>query len=153
MDLIVAADRKWGIGIDIHDPDRLIVSKWRGKNLLGRILMEVREELREEIALSPGGRIRWFNAMPLEPIAEWNMTAGELQRIPQFHNAIHAFSDTLQDQHVHDCFLYDYSLQDWDIAMQTNMGGGLTIIGFYEMKQEVYDIARRLEILNLKGNE
>ena len=37
--------------------------------------------------------------------------------------------------------------------MQTNMGGGLTIIGFYEMKQEVYDIARRLEILNLKGNE
>ena len=145
-------DKKWGIGIDINDPDRLIVSNWKGKNLLGRILMEVREELREEIALSPDGQIKHVNAMPLKPIAEWDMSAGELQRIPQYHNAIHAFSDTLQDQHVHDCFLYGYSLQDWDIAMQVNMGGGLTIIGFYEMKQEVYDIARRLDLLNQKGN-
>ena len=146
-------DKKWGIGIDIGDPDRLTVSKWKGKNLLGRILMEVREELREEIMLSPNGRITHIEARPLEPISQWNMPAGELQRIPQYHNAIHAFSDTLQDQHIHDCFLYDYSLQDWDIAMQVNMGGGLTINGFYEMKQEVYDIARKLSMLNQTGNQ
>ena len=145
-------DTKWGIGIDISKPERLDVSKWNGQNLLGRILMEVREELREEIALSPDGQIKYVNAIPLEPIAEWNMRAGELQCIPQYHNAIHAFSDTLQDAHVHDCFLYDYTLQEWDGAMQTNMGGGLTINGFYEMKQEVYDIAHRLELLNQKGN-
>ncbi len=141
-------DKKWGIGIDIDDPDRLIVSNWKGQNLLGRILMEVREELREELLLSTDGKLKHIEARPLEPIAEWNMLAGELQRIPQYHNAIHAFSDTLQDQHTHDCFLYGYSLQDWDIAMHVNMGGGLTIIGFYEMKQEVYDIARRLDLLN-----
>ncbi len=141
-------DKKWGIGIDIHDPDRLDVSKWKGENLLGRILMEVREELREEIALSSNGRIEYTSARTLEPIAEWNMKAGELERIPQYHNAVHAFSDSLQDQHVHDCFLHDYSLQDWDIAMQVNMGGGLTVIGFYEMKQEIYDIARRLALFN-----
>ena len=144
-------DKKWGIGIDINDPDRLAVSNWKGKNLLGRILMEVREELREEIALSPDGKIKYTDAKPLEPIPEWNMLAGELQHIPQDHNTIHAFSDTLQDQHVHDCFLYGYSLQDWDIAMNVNMGGGLTIVGFYEMKQEVYDIAHRLSLLNQKG--
>ena len=136
-------DKKWGIGIDINDSDRFQVSNWKGKNLLGRILMEVREELREEIALSNDRQKKYINAMPLEPIAEWNMTAGELQCIPQYHNAIHAFSNTLQDQHIHDCFLYDYSLQAWDIAMQNNMCGGLTIIGFYEMKQEIYDIARK----------
>ena len=28
--------------------------------------------------------------------------------------------------------------------MRTNMGGGLSAAGFYEMKQEVYEIARRL---------
>ena len=145
-------DKKWGIGIDIGNPDRFSVSKWQGKNLLGRILMEVREELREEIALSPNGQLKHIEAMSLEPIAEWNMTAGELQRIPQFHNAIHAFSDTLQDQHIHDCFLYGYSLQDWDIAMRVNMGGGLTIIGFYEMKQEVYEIAHRLALLQQRQN-
>ena len=146
-------DRKWGIGIDIDDPDRLNASKWKGHNLLGRILMEVREELREEITLSPDGQVKYIDARSLEPIPEWNMTAGELQRIPQYHNAIHAFSDTLQDQHEHDCFLYDFSLQAWDIAMKVNMGGGLTIIGFYEMKQEVYDIARGLSLLDQKGNQ
>ena len=30
--------------------------------------------------------------------------------------------------------------------MRTNMGGGLPVIGFYEMKQDVYDIARRLKM-------
>lgn len=143
-------DKKWGIGIDINDPDRNNISKWKGNNLLGRILMEVREELREEISLSPDGKINHIDARPQDPIPEWDLTAGELQRIPQFHNAIHAFSDTLQDQHVHDCFLYGYSLQDWDIAMRVNMGGGLTIIGFYEMKQEVYEIAHRLALLQKK---
>ena len=146
-------DKKWGIGIDIDDPDRFFISKWKGQNLLGRILMEVRENLREEIILSLDGQIKNIDAKSLDPIPEWNMFAGELQRIPQYHNAIHAFSDTLQDQHIYDCFLYDYSLQDWDIAMQVNMGGGLTIIGFYEMKQEVYDIARKLTLLNQKRNQ
>ena len=140
-------DKKWGIGIDIDDPDRLVMHKWKGQNLLGRILMEVREELREEILLSPDGQLKHIEARSLEPITEWDMTAGELQRIPQYHNAIQAFSDTLQDQYIRDSFLYGFSLQDWDIAMKVNMGGGLTIIGFYEMKQEVYDIAHRLTLL------
>ena len=41
-------DRKWGIGIDIHNPSWRDTSKWDGKNMLGRILMEVRDELRLE---------------------------------------------------------------------------------------------------------
>ena len=88
----------------------------------------------------------------MHSITEWNMTAGELQRISQYHNAIQAFCDTLQDQYIRDSFLYGYSLQDWDIAMKVNMGGGLTIIGFYEMKQEVYDIAHRLTLLKQKAD-
>ena len=39
-------DEKWGIGIDISDPNRFDVSKWKGDNYLGRVLMEVRAELR-----------------------------------------------------------------------------------------------------------
>ncbi len=69
-------DKKWGIGIDIDDTDRLIVSNWKGQNLLGRILMEVREELREELLLSPDGKLKHIEARPMEPITEWNMLAG-----------------------------------------------------------------------------
>ena len=51
----------------------------------------------------------------------------------------------LMTLHEREVFYYDYSLYDWETAMNTNMGGGLPIIGFYEMKQDVYDTARRLK--------
>lgn len=139
-------DMKWGIGIDIHDPDRLEISRWKGKNLLGRILMEVREELRQEMQASSDGRLKYVEARDLEPIKEWNMKAGELKRIPQFYDAIHAYSDTLRNHHELDAFYYGHSLCDWEIAMRKNKSGGLLVIGFYEMKQDVYDTARRLKM-------
>lgn len=35
-------DRIWGIGLSMHDPDRLDPSRWKGQNLLGYALMQVR---------------------------------------------------------------------------------------------------------------
>ena len=40
------SDRIWGIGLAMHDPDRLNVAYWKGLNLLGRVLMQTRIELR-----------------------------------------------------------------------------------------------------------
>lgn len=39
-------DRIWGIGLRADHPDATDPKKWRGQNLLGRALMEVREQLR-----------------------------------------------------------------------------------------------------------
>ena len=41
-------DRIWGIGLSIKDENRLSIDKWRGQNLLGRILMRVREDIRNQ---------------------------------------------------------------------------------------------------------
>ena len=38
-------DRIWGIGLSMTDSDRLSPEKWRGQNLLGYTLMQVRDEL------------------------------------------------------------------------------------------------------------
>lgn len=38
-------DRIWGIGLSMHDPDRLDQVKWQGQNLLGYTLMMVRDRL------------------------------------------------------------------------------------------------------------
>jgi ribA/ribD-fused uncharacterized protein len=38
-------DRHWGIGIGIHHPSISQPSKWPGKNILGKILMNVRAVL------------------------------------------------------------------------------------------------------------
>lgn len=41
-------DRVWGIGLSMKDPNRFDMNKWRGLSLLGKLLMQVREELRSE---------------------------------------------------------------------------------------------------------
>jgi ribA/ribD-fused uncharacterized protein len=38
-------DTIWGIGMGSNDPDVLDESKWKGENLLGKVLMKVRENL------------------------------------------------------------------------------------------------------------
>ena len=39
-------DKIWGIGLHWNNDDCLDETKWQGMNLLGKVLMEVREELR-----------------------------------------------------------------------------------------------------------
>lgn len=41
-------DLVWGIGYNINDERRFIVDKWRGKNLLGIILMKIRTILLDD---------------------------------------------------------------------------------------------------------
>ena len=41
-------DTIWGIGLHWEDDDVLDESKWKGQNLLGKALMEVRKQLRNE---------------------------------------------------------------------------------------------------------
>lgn len=38
-------DRIWGIGLSMRNPDRLDLNKWKGQNLLGYLLMMVRDKL------------------------------------------------------------------------------------------------------------
>ncbi|MCD8096891.1 MAG: NADAR family protein [Lachnospiraceae bacterium] len=38
-------DRIWGIGLSMRDEGRFCVDKWKGQNLLGKILMQVRDEI------------------------------------------------------------------------------------------------------------
>jgi len=69
------------------------------------------------------------------------MTAGELTRIPQYFDTVHAYADTLPDQISKQAF-YQSQLTGIEYAMHTNMGGGLPAAGFFEMKWDIYDIAR-----------
>lgn len=49
-ELVEAAhnDRRWGIGVGIHDPARFDKGKWRGLNLLGQVLTKVRSYILEK---------------------------------------------------------------------------------------------------------
>ena len=103
--------------------------------------MEVREELGRELHASPDGSIRIKENYYSDMIPEWQMLPGMLSRIPQYHQAIHAYSDTLYDDHARNGFYYECSLAEVEYMMETSMGEGLPIIGFYVMKQDVNDTA------------
>ena len=40
-------DNLWGIGLDIDDPDVFYPERWRGQNVLGTVLMRVRQHFQE----------------------------------------------------------------------------------------------------------
>ncbi|MGV3523368.1 MAG: NADAR family protein [Candidatus Sericytochromatia bacterium] len=50
-------DRIWGIGLDQHHPDAPHPERWPGLNLLGFVLMEVRQALRHGRDLSQQGAL------------------------------------------------------------------------------------------------
>ena len=41
-------DKIWGIGLSMKDEDRFCVERWKGQNLLGKILMDVRKDIKQE---------------------------------------------------------------------------------------------------------
>lgn len=43
-------DNIWAVGWSTKDPEAYDQSKWKGQNLLGKALMEVRDEIRKEIS-------------------------------------------------------------------------------------------------------
>ena len=110
--------------------------------------MEVREELQQEILLSQNGKLQYVEARNLKPISEWKMTAGELKRIPQFYNAVHAYSDTLKGYCKRTLFYNEKTLCEWEEDIRSNTAKDLPVIGFFEMKQDIYDTSRRLKFHN-----
>ncbi len=126
-------DRIWGVGVGTKKA--LNVSNWQGKNLLGRALMQVREDLHS----IP----EYISAKDIESFEMWSWEPVELMRHPQYRNAMKAYYDTLPDDHLRDVIDQGgFTLADMEYAMHTNMGGGFPVIGFWELKQEIYDIYR-----------
>lgn len=138
------SDTIWGIGINIKDTSWKDVSNWRGHNYLGKILMEIREEFRYESAILH--EIKYVDYRDTAPSEEWNMCAAQLKQIPQYCLTVKTYAEQLPTGRVRDTF-YTTPLCEWETAMRVNMGGGLPISGFYEMKQQIYETARLLNSL------
>ena len=79
------------------------------------------------------------------------MLPGELLRIPQFTKTVMAYVDTIGcvvgSEESKNAFLFTRSLSDWETLIKAGHANadGLPVPGFMEMKQDVYDIARRLD--------
>jgi len=131
-------DTVWGIGINLHDPGWKQVENWRGSNNLGRILMEVREELWRE--MRENGAVQYTDYRDAEPIPVWKLPVLKLKRFPQYYRAVHVYADQMPEQLKQDFFRCNPA----DVEEMLLGGSGtFPAAGFFEMKQEVYEIAMR----------
>ncbi|MBE6268346.1 MAG: NADAR family protein [Bacteroidales bacterium] len=72
-------DEVWGIGLDRETAMKATVNEWRGENLLGCALMDVRDRLREsdaDIASPDSGNAAEVNTEGLMALKLWTLGAG-----------------------------------------------------------------------------
>jgi ribA/ribD-fused uncharacterized protein len=60
-------DRIWGIGLAATSPNANDPTKWRGQNLLGKILTALREDLLAEVAAPGSSEWNFFRIPPVQP--------------------------------------------------------------------------------------
>ena len=139
-----AGDKIWGIGLAVDDPRIQDPHKWQGRNLLGRTLMQVRDDLRRWSALS-GGDVSYIDAVDAEPNAVWNMPVKYARLLPKYRDAMDIYFDITLYRLQGDRFFYDgcnLTFAELEALIAGEMGGGLPAAWFFEMKQELYDISR-----------
>ena len=138
-------DKFWGIGLAVGDPRIQETAKWKGTNLLGNVLMDVRSELKSWL-INSSNDIIFVDATDLPANDVWNMSLLEAYKLPKIKDAIDIYAKVanynMQNVPDFDFLNYDGTLNDLEISMRTNMGGGLPATWFYEMKQDIYDIVR-----------
>ena len=132
-----AADTIWGVGINLRDDSWRDMQNWTGRNYLGVILMELRGEFQNEIAMTGG--VKFVCRMDAEPNEVWKMTAGQLRKLPQYSGAVNTYALAVPTDEMRGRFLNTLTLEEWENALR-NGTADIPSAGFYEMKQDVYDI-------------
>ena len=133
-------DGEWGIRIGLNDVRYTDPKNWDGRTLLGRTLMLVREDLRLEKKLF--GSIEYTDYKGAAPSGLWNVTAGSLRMHPAYFDAIHTYLDTFGEDTNRKKDFYSHSFAESEDRIRKGQSS-LPEAGFFEMKQEIYEIMRR----------
>lgn len=136
-------DVTWGVGINYKKGGWENPANWTGANLLGRVLMTVREQIRDEIART--GECTYHDFRDSPPIPEWELPAGVLRRIPQYFAAVQAYAAQIPAGPARNAF-YAAPLYETE-AKYNAVDPSLPRGGFLDMKQDIYETAARLDFL------
>lgn len=140
-------DLKWGIGVGIDDPKRFDVESWSGRNYLGRILMEIREELRLLEHIGRGyRRPEYRDARSWEPIGPMYMSIGELLKMPKYRDMVMPYYETacLKMGKGSGGTLRGMTLSE---AEELVRKGTIPGFGFFDMKQDICETVNYMWVL------
>lgn len=166
-------DAIWGIGLGVDDPRCDDTKEWRGRNLLGRALMRVREDLRSWCAVAGERVTEYVDAVDLktpkqirnrrrssrgtddyEPAAPkseetniWSMRIYEACMLPYISEIVstwleEVFYDVRHGHSYEDLGITNYTFETLEQMFRTEKINGIPFAGFYEMKQDLFDLMR-----------
>ena len=164
-------DNIWGIGLGVDDPRVAETKEWRGRNLLGRALMRVREDLRAWSAVAGERVTEYVDAMDLrqpKPVRTrrrgrggddyepaqikdensiWNMRIYEACMLPYVSEIVstwleEVFYDVRHGHSYEDLQITNYTFEELEQMFRNARINGIPFAGFYEMKQDLFDMMR-----------
>lgn len=164
-------DAIWGIGLGIDDPRSEDTKEWRGRNLLGRALMRVREDLRAWSAVAGEKVTEYVDAVDLkqpkqiknrrrgrggddyEPapqkddVSIWSMRIYEACMLPYVSEIVstwleEVFYDVRHGHSYEDLGITNYTFESLEQMFRNERINGIPFAGFYEMKQDLFDLMR-----------
>ena len=165
-------DAIWGIGLAADDPRSDDTKEWRGRNLLGRALMRVREDMRAWCAVAGERVTESVDAVDLkkpkqivarrrssrgaddyEPYAKgedtniWSMRIYEACMLPYVSEIVstwleEVFYDVRHGHSYEDLGITNYTFENLEQMFRNERINGIPFAGFYEMKQDLFDMMR-----------
>lgn len=150
----------WGIGLSEEDPHHGDVSCWTGENLMGRVLMQTRQQLRQWSAARPDVGLDYVQPDELPETGLWTMTLSEMQKIPSLYQVIRDYLYVLKfvfktnqgagfSQEALEEIMTMTSqtpFYEFDRMMRQEGGGGLPQTGFFELSQELANMSHFRQI-------
>ena len=164
-------DNIWGIGLGVDDPRVSETKEWRGRNLLGRALMRVREDLRAWCAVAGERVTEYVDAMDLkqpkpvrakrrgrggddyepaqmkEENSIWSMRIYEACMLPYVSEIVstwleEVFYDVRHGHSYEDLQITNYTFEELEQMFRNARINGIPFAGFFEMKQDLFDMMR-----------
>ena len=203
-------DLVWGIGLDIEDARSGDPKEWKGRNLLGRTLMRVREDLRAWCSVAGASVTQYVDAVDLrtpQPIrvsrrqdsgkadrirreleeaagaealdpdvmndsadgaeaddgvmgshglgardnasetSVWNMHIYEACMLPYLSEIVatwmeEVFFNLRRSRSYEDLGVSNYTFEELEWMLRSGQSAGLPVAGFFEMKQDIFDLMR-----------
>ena len=136
-------DKVWGVGMTADDPRFANPAKWEGQNLLGRVCMRVRADIRQLAALGRLDEVRSGGPEICSDVAR--MTLLQLSRVPAARAAVYCYATIVshaapQTYPAPGSFLkkeYDATVESVTKALEAGTGGVLPVAGWYELVREL----------------
>lgn len=132
-------DKVWGVGLKDTDSNLFNMSKWPGQNLLGKTLMQVRDDIKRMMERSSNNIISYNNYRHMPYTDLWSTSIEELYKILDEKEFLDAYINIVDPVFKSKDF-NKQSFANIESDILNPWHGACPITTFWEFKQDFYEM-------------